>query len=483
MKKTKNSYKEQDFRTRVGLDANSVKPVVCVQGLGFVGAAMAVAVAKSVNEHGDYFFDVIGLDRPNASGLKRISSINEGVFPFSSLDKDLDFFTKKCCEVGNLCATTDVSVFEHADVVVVDVNLDVDFSTPVPSTNFESLKDAIKSIGQNIRPDALVLVETTVPPGTCERIILPVLQECFNDRGLDSQSVMLAHSYERVMPGPNYLKSITDYWRVYSGINNESSDKCLNFLKKIIDTNRYPPRKVSSVTASETAKVLENTFRAVNIALIDEWSQFSEYASVDLHEVIEAIRDRPTHLNIRQPGFGVGGYCLTKDPLFASIAQNAFFPKEAVQFQFANLAIKTNQLMPIRNLDRIISFIDKPCSEIRLLMLGIAYKADIDDTRYSAAEVFYRNAGLQGIHVEVHDPIVKYWHEVDLAIDADLPNPSNFDAIVFCVPHQFYRDLDVCAWLGDARPLIYDCDNALSRDTLDKLVLHQIEHSSTGRGK
>ena len=117
------------------------------------------------------------------------------------------------------------------------------------------------------------------------------------------------------MPGKNYFDSIVNYWRVYAGIDDESAKKCEKFLKKIINTKDYPLTRLSDTTSSETAKVLENSYRAANIAFIEEWGRFAEDIGIDIFEIIESIRMRPTHSNIRQPGFGVGGYCLTKDPI------------------------------------------------------------------------------------------------------------------------------------------------------------------------
>ena len=150
-----------------------------------------------------------------------------------------------------------------------------------------------------------------MPPGTCEKIIKPIIKDEFNRRNLDYEKIYIAHSYERVMPGPNYIDSIQNFYRVYSGVN----EKVLIMLKipeTIISTEKFP---LMSTNATEMAKVLENSFRAMNIAFIVEWSRFAEEAKVNLYEVINAIRMRPTHKNIMLPGIGVGGYCLTKDPV------------------------------------------------------------------------------------------------------------------------------------------------------------------------
>ena len=138
----------------------------------------------------------------------------------------------------------------------------------------------------------------------------------FNKRGLDIDKIYIGHSYERVMPGPGYIDSIINFYRVYSGINEESANEVEKFLKTIISTKEHHLRELHNTTATETAKVLENSYRAMNIAFMVEWSRFAENAGINLYEIIKAIRLRPTHSNMMLPGIGVGGYCLTKKILY-----------------------------------------------------------------------------------------------------------------------------------------------------------------------
>ena len=130
------------------------------------------------------------------------------------------------------------------------------------------------------------------------------------------------------MPGKNYLDSIINYWRVFAGINDISADKCAEFLSKIINVKKYPLTRLSNTNESETGKLLENSYRAVNIAFIEEWGRFAEDIGLDLFNIIDAIKMRPSHNNIMQPGFGVGGYCLTKDPRFADLSVKQIFKKK-----------------------------------------------------------------------------------------------------------------------------------------------------------
>ena len=208
-------------------------------------------------------------------------------------------------------------------------------------------------IAHHIPEGTLLIIESTVPPGTCEKIIYPMIKDIFEKRSLNIDNFCLAHSYERVMPGKNYLSSIINFWRVFSGINKKSEKKCEEFLSKVINTDEYPPPPppppltcLQNTIASETGKILENSYRAVNIAFMEEWGRFAEHTGIDIYEIIDAIRMRPTHSNMRQPGFGVGGYCLTKDPLFAKIAARDIFKIDGHDFPFSSQSVNINSKMP-----------------------------------------------------------------------------------------------------------------------------------------
>jgi UDP-N-acetyl-D-glucosamine dehydrogenase len=365
---------------------------------------------------------------------------------------------------------------------VVDVHLDLGADpTGVPRASVEGFEKAIRTLGREMSAGSLVMVETTVPPGACASIVAPALADELKHRGMPLDAILLAHSYERVMPGPDYFDSIVNFWRVYSGHTPAAADACAAFLSAVVDTEKYPLRRLGSTTASETAKVLENSYRAVNIAFIEEWGRFAEKCGIDLFEVIEAIRDRPTHVNIRQPGFGVGGYCLTKDPLFAAAASRQFLNDGTLDFPFCSEAVEINRRMPLVNLDRIEKLLGGLEGK-SIVLLGVAYRSEVDDTRYAPAELFFREAERRGAHVRCHDPHVRHWSELDMVIPEQLPDAAGVDAVVFAVPHRAYRNLDVLSWLSANRPLIYDCDNVLSRSVRTHLRAAGMTVESTGRG-
>jgi nucleotide sugar dehydrogenase len=460
----------------------TARPVVCVQGLGFVGAAMALAVANARRDDGSPRFDVVGVDLPTTEGNARIAALNDGKFPFESGDPAIDHATTVARAQQNLAATSDPRWYERASVVIVDVHCDIKLENGRVTADLDTLRKAVRTLGAHIRPDTLVIVETTVPPGTCQKLVAPTLRECLRERGLPENAFHLAHSYERVMPGKDYYRSIVSFWRVFAGLTESAAVLCETFLRQVINTDEYPLTRLASTTASETAKVLENTYRAATIAFIDEWGRFAEAAGIDLFEVIDAIRMRPTHSNIRQPGFGVGGYCLTKDPLFGKFAAETFFDRPDLSFPFSTRAVETNSRMPMGAVERLMAMFPEGLQHKNILLAGVSYRPDVGDTRYSPSADFVRAVEQKGAAVACYDPLVSEWPEMKRKVETTLPAPARFDAIVFAVDNERYHNLDFRDWLGSARPAILDANNILSRAQRHNLRALGCRVESVGRG-
>ncbi|MCJ7645137.1 MAG: nucleotide sugar dehydrogenase [Candidatus Aminicenantes bacterium] len=461
---------------------NADRPVVCIQGLGFVGLAMGIAVAGAIDASGRSVFNVIGVDLPTREGQKRIDSINRGILPFNNSDKKMSSAFEKVWKAGNLLATGDPAVFALAAVTLVSINLDLEFERKKPVVRMDGFKKAIRTLGAYLPQGALIIVESTVPPGTCEKIVVPEIRSILKGRKLPDDAILIAHSYERVMPGENYLDSIINFWRVYSGYTEEAADKCKDFLSKVINVKDFPLTRLHSMTASETGKVLENSYRAVNIAFIEEWGRFAEAVGIDLFEVIDAIRKRPTHNNIKQPGFGVGGYCLTKDPLFAKVAARDLFNLKNNEFPFSEKAIAVNNSMPLVTLDSIVRHFNGDLNSKKIMLLGVSYRQDIGDARYSPARIFYEKAVQMGAVIVPCDPLLDYWPELHMRIYKDLPPPEGFDAVVLAVQHKEYQQLDFPVWLKENRPYIFDANAVLSSEQLRNLKKAGFEVGSIGRG-
>lgn len=460
------------------------RQTVCVQGLGFVGAAMSLAVADAKDCHGVPLYNVIGIDIPNEAGHRKSLSINEGKFPFENNDPRLDTVQKEAYENGNLWATTDPEYFSCADIIVVDINLDVKYTeADEPVLDLKLFEEAMHTLGQHMKAAALLIVETTVPPGTCERIVYPIIKEEFLKRGIPDEEIFIAHSYERVMPGKDYFNSIVNFWRVYSGINEISADKCQTFLESIINTEKYPLTRLERPAATETAKVLENSYRAATIAFIDEWGRFAEAIGIDLFEVIDAIRIRPTHSNMRQPGFGVGGYCLTKDPYFAPLAAREIWQLKDLEFPFSTTAVRINNAMPLVSLDKIEKMLGGNLAEKKILVMGVSYRQDVGDTRYSPTEIFVKEARIRGAVVTCQDPLVSYWIEMDMNIIQTVPDLVEYDAVIFTVQHRQYMEIDFEKIKSNKNILIFDANCVLGKHQRNAIIRSEnLNFSCIGRG-
>jgi nucleotide sugar dehydrogenase len=324
-----------------------------------------------------------------------------------------------------------------------------------------------------------------VPLGASERIVEPLLREERERRGI-REPLLLAHAYERVMPGPRYVDSIRNFWRSFAGIDAASTARAREFLSSFIDTASFPLRELASPTASEMAKLLENSYRAMNIAFIHEWTRLAEETGVNLFDVVESIRVRKgTHDNMRYPGFGVGGYCLTKDSYLAQWAANELF-KCGVTLDMTLEALRINYRMPLHTLARLKEVAGGDLARRKVLVCGIAYLADVEDTRNSPAEVLVDELTRVGARVTAHDPCVRRWDErraVPLAADLDAAL-ADADAIVLTVPHRAYLALNADTLLSKARKCsaIVDAQNILSDETAAKLRRAGWRVAGVGKG-
>ena len=440
------------------------RPVVCIQGLGFVGSVMAVAVAMAKHKDEEPFFNVVGIDLPNRQGNSRVNSLNSGKFPIKNKDKSLSDCFEKVHAQGNLLATTDKKCFSLADIVLVDINLDLEVPSQGDHTvSWINFRNAIADLGKFLKPGALVIIETTVPPGTTQKIVVPTIASELSNRNLSPDSIQIAHSYERVMPGNKYLSSITDYWRVYAGYTEEAADLCERFLSKVINVQDYPLYRLKSTLDSETAKILENTYRAINIAFMAEWGRFAEKRGVDLFEVIKAIRLRPTHSNIMQPGFGVGGYCLPKDPGFMSVSSRELYKDNSLHLPVTEMAFQINLEMPNNSIIRAKDMLGGSLKGKNILLLGISYRSDVSDTRNSPSQYFFEKVIDQGAEVVCYDPIVEYWDEIGIKIPNQIPDSRGFDLVVFAVQHEEFKNLNIGSWIGETTLFVLDANNVLSK--------------------
>lgn len=447
-----------DFLTR-----NEGKKVVVVQGLGFVGAVMSIVCANALTEE----YAVIGIDLPSEHAYWKIRAINEERFPITASDPKIEVFYQKAVAKENLYATYDPYAYSKADTIIVDINLDVHKSSNFNKdlegydVDLTGFRKAMESIGKNCKEDVLVLVETTVPPGTCQKVVKPILENCLKERGLPKGYFKLGHSYERVMPGPNYIDSIQNFYRVYSGVNKASADATEKFLRTIISTEKYPLTRLGNTNATEMAKVLENSYRAMNIAFAVEWSRFAEEAGVNLYEVVKAIRMRPTHANLMLPGIGVGGYCLTKDPLLASWSRQELFETDAPLGQ-SERGVQINDKMPLYAFEFLKKEYPESLEGKKILLLGVSYRGDVGDTRYTPVEPFYQYLQKEGSKVLLCDPYVPYWEEQKIKVPGNFKSffDDQLDIVVISAGHKQFKNNP------ELIDLIIRQDNLLLLDTI-----------------
>jgi len=448
------------------------RKIVAVQGLGFVGCVMAAVVADATDKDGNPYYYVHGHQRASKRSYWKVPVINTGKPPVNSSDPEVPEIFHRCIvERQNFRATAEDRVYELVDIVVVDIQLDA--TKPAFGEaekgfcDLLAFREGIRILGKYIRPDCMILVETTVPPGTCEKVVKPIIEEEFIKRGIDiiNNSPLIAHSYERVMPGRNYVASIRDFWRVFSGINQKSKDLCREFLTKVLDVDNYPLTELENTNASELAKVMENTYRAANIALTLEWARFAEQIGVDFFKVREAVRKRKgTHDNLLRPSLGVGGYCLTKDPVLANWAMQTLFGINDA-LNIAINAVNINDTMPLHTIELIKQ--DIPVlRNVKIAVLGVSYLENLGDTRHSPSKTLVDFLHKDFAMVKVHDPYVEYWAELEeVQVHNDLDEVlTEAEVVIFAVGHDEYKNLAPYEIISKAgkKLLVVDCSNFLS---------------------
>jgi nucleotide sugar dehydrogenase len=494
------------------------REIVVVMGLGFVGAVMAGVIADSVDRRtGGPGKFVIGMQRPSPRSFWKIPWMKRGIAPVEAEDPEVAPMIDRCVnERKTLTATFTYDVLSLADVVVVDVQCDYQKDTlgdvVKGKADIGALEEALRIIGEKIGPDCMVLIETTVPPGTTEYVAYPIIRKAFERRGLKGREPLIAHSFERVMPGREYVSSIRDFWRVCSGINEESKKRVVRFLSEVLNVEKFPLTVLDRPIESETCKIVENSYRATILAYLHEWSLFSERNGVDLIKVLKAIRVRPTHSNIIFPGPGIGGYCLPKDGGLGVWSYQTLMGFEDDIFRITPMAININdtrslhaaQLVrdALRNMGKIVA-------ACKVALLGASYREDVGDTRYSGSELIVRKLTEMGGDVSVHDPYVKHWWEFEKQETYPAPGHSwsrffrnqekltelriqknladclkDADAVVLAVRHESYLKLepeDIVAMAG--RPVaVVDCFGILDDDRIRRYFELGCEVKGLGRG-
>jgi nucleotide sugar dehydrogenase len=493
------------------------KEIVVVIGVGFVGAVMAAIIADTIDkETGKPSRFVIGCQRPSTRSYWKIPLLNRGTSPVKAEDPEVDPMISRCVlDKKTLVATYNSDCLKLADCVVVDVQCDYSKrdlgNLRTGQADMKALEATMRTIGSKVGPDCLTLIETTVAPGTTEFVAWPIMKKAFKKRGINSEP-LLAHSFERVMPGKEYVSSIRDFWRVCAGCNEEARQRVVKFLHEVLNTKDYPLTVMDRPIESETTKIVENSYRATILAFLNEWSFFSERNGVDLIKVIKAIKMRPTHSNIIFPGPGIGGYCLPKDGGLGYWAYKHILGFEDDIFKITTSAIDINDTRglhvatltrdALRNMGRYIA-------GANVLIAGASYRQDVADTRYSGSEIIVRRLTEMGAEMRVHDPYLEHWYElekqdvypapghswarffrnqdelVNIKVESELSKAlKNVEAFILAVPHSPYMELDpdkIVQWAG-APLAIIDCFGILDDDKIRRYFELGCEVKALGRG-
>ena len=395
---------------------------VTIVGQGYVGLPLAQAAVRAG-------WAVSGLDVTESL----VDALNSGK---SHVDDLSDADIQEMLDLGYR-ATTDQSAVSTSDVVVICV------PTPLGdggSPDLGAVKGASRSVGDNLSSGTTVILESTTYPGTTDDIVKPILEMASGlTAGTDFQ---LAYSPERVDPGSKHY-GIKNTPKLMGGINDASTQAAVAFYGTFIDE----PVPMDGMREAETAKLLENTFRHVNIALVNEMTKFCKELNIDIWEVIRGASTKPFGFMKFTPGPGVGGHCIPIDPNYLSyeVRNQLGYP-----FRFVELAQEINNSMPRYVVDRVGEMLNdhrKPLNGSEVLLLGVTYKADIADQRESPAMPVAEALRERGAVIRFHDPMVETWNleSGNVTREADLDAAvASADVVVVLQAHESY-DLEKLA--------------------------------------
>ena len=354
--------------------------ILAIIGQGYVGLPLAMAAV-------DAGWSVIGVDNFEA----KVAQINGGASPVEDIS---DIQLQAAILKGVYKATTDYSAVSQASVITICVPTPLDEKR---EPDLKLLHSAATGIAPFVSNETLVVSESTSYPGTLRDIIIPVVNSL---KPKDSSTIYFASAPERVNPGdPVWNQKNTP--RLIGAIDEESKKRALAFYESICDA----AVSVSTPEVAEAAKLLENTFRLVNIALVNEFTQLCSVSGINVHEVIDAASSKPYGFMPFRPGVGVGGHCIPVDPLYLTW----WARQNGSQATFVESADSINHGMPKYVANRALSMVDVSIKNPRILILGVAYKPGVGDVRETPVSELRDHLKLQGAEVAWHDPLVPVW--------------------------------------------------------------------------
>ncbi len=385
-------------------------PFLAIIGQGYVGLPLAMAAVDSG-------WNVIGIDKNQA----RVAQINSGISPVEDIS---DSRLLASISAGTYISTCDFSQVANASVVTICVPTPLD---ELGQPDLGLLKSAAVDLAPYLGSETLVVSESTSYPGTLREIIIPIIN---SKKSIDASDLYFAAAPERVNPGDKIWDQ-KNTPRLVGGINHESQIRAVSFYESICDA--VVP--VSTPEIAEAAKLLENTFRLVNIGLINEFSQICSKANIKIQEVIDAASSKPYGFMPFRPGVGVGGHCIPVDPLYFTW----WAKQHGGRAEIVELADSINKAMPKYVAMRALNLISAIVTRPRVLILGIAYKSGVGDVRETPALALLNELKEMGAEVAWHDPFVEIWEgtksvklnwKCDLAILATNQPGINLKSIV-----------------------------------------------------
>jgi len=378
---------------------------ITVVGQGYVGLPLAITAAESG-------VVVFGLD----SDKVRINDLSKGISPLPDISNEV---IGKNLGSKNYKPTTDVSVIAESEIILICVPTPITVER-TPDLSF--LINAISSVAKNLRKGSLIIIESTIEPGTCQNLLLPIL---LKESGLGADDFDLAYSPERIDPA-NLSWTIKNTPKLLAGLSSNAVERSYKFYNQFVDSITI----CSSIEIAETAKLLENSFRLINISFINEISHFCQKLGIDVTEVIKAAATKPYGFMPFYPSVGVGGHCIPVDPLYLSNKAREL----GASTRFIDLADQINQEMP----GHFVGRAEEKLSGLKnkkILVVGVAYKPNVADVRETPAAALISGLRNKGAQVSWHDDLVKEWNgekSVDLK--------PGFDLAIIAAPHA-YLDL------------------------------------------
>jgi UDP-N-acetyl-D-glucosamine dehydrogenase len=383
---------------------------VAIIGQGYVGLPLAIAAAGAG-------YKVVGID----NNKDKVTDLNNGLSGVEDLPNSE---LLAAINSGNYLATSDVSGVSESEVVLICVPTPLDF-THKPDLTL--LNSAVEEVSRYIKPNSLIIIESTVGPGTTRNNILPIIEKVSK---LSASQFHLAFSPERIDP-TNKTWNVLNTPKLVSGLTHESSEKAVNFYSKFVKTII----KCNSLEIAETAKLLENSFRLINISFINEVAIICNKLGINVQDAIAAASTKPYGFMPFYPSIGVGGHCIPVDPIYlAERARLVDVPATMIE-----LASKINNEMPVYFVGRAEEKLDGLKGK-RVLVVGVSYKPNVADVRETPVEALIIGLQQKGAQVFWHDDLVKEWNG-----EKSVTLSSDFDLAIIATPHD-YLDL---AKLGD----------------------------------